>query len=263
MKRALRVSVLSLIAVVLALTATHINAEDDIKVTKASDNMLEGEGFGGPIVSAFYIPSIASLNEKLQSLGYQQRFGEALFGIGVQLFGYAGNSSVLIGGGSSIIIPSSIEGRFDGTNVVATLSGSSGFFEVGYAVVKTPNFEFAPILGIGGGGYTLSFKSKSEAYDFDTIAKNPYSYENRISYGGFSVEVGILTHGKLNISENIIQLCDDLKIKSYSTVGIILKASYIFSIIGNDDTVKSEPSFGNHTISLGLSITFGVKSEKL
>ncbi|MCX8097095.1 MAG: hypothetical protein N3D81_06340 [Spirochaetes bacterium] len=261
MKQVVRVSVLSLIAVVFALTATHINAEDDIKVTRASDNMFKGEGFGGPIVSAFYIPSIASLNEKLQSLGYQQRFGEVLLGIGGQGFGYTGN--VLMGGGGSVIISSSIEGKFNGTNVVATLSGSFGFFEFGYAVIKAPNFEFAPILGIGGGGYTLSFKSKSEAYDFDTIAKNPYSYANGISYGDFSIEVGILTYGKLILSENIIQLCDDLKIKSYSTVGLILKASYIFSIIGNDDSIISEPSFGDHTISLGLSITFGGKSEKL
>lgn len=262
MRQVVKALTLLLLAVIFALNTTYVSAEDDIKVTRVnSDNMFQGEGFGGPILNAIYIPSISSLNDKLQSLGYQQRFGEVLLGAGVQVFGLIGN--VLIGGGNTIIIPSSIEGKFGGTNVVATLSGSFGFFEFGYAVIKTPNLEVAPLLGIGGGEYTLSFKSKSEAYDFNNIAKNPYSYANSISYGGFSIEVGIITHGKLILSENIIQLCEDLKIKSYSTIGLALKASYIFSIIGNDDDVISEPSFGDHTISLGLSITFGGRSERL
>lgn len=248
MKEALKVLVLLLLVVVYVMVARQVNAKSN------------GGGFGGVTFAAIYPADIGVLNDRLQTLGYPQRF-DVLPGVGGLGFGYSGD--VVIGGTGISIIPLSVEGKFNGTNVVAKLSGSFGFFEVGYAAVKTPNFSIIPLLGIGGGGYFLTFKSKSENYDFETIAKNPYSYKNSIPYAGFGVELGLLTHGQLNIGETIVQIHENLKMKSYSSVGILIKISYIFTLVGNNDTIIEEPRFGNHTINLGLSITFGGRSEKL
>ncbi|MCX8029312.1 MAG: hypothetical protein N2712_04875 [Brevinematales bacterium] len=260
MKDVTRKAIFLILIMFLVLAGLRVNAEEsNIKVI--SDSMFYGEGFGGVTFGAIYSPSINSLNDRLHSLGYSKKLNDVIFVIGGQGFGYSGN--VLMGGVGFSVRSSSVENNLNGTNIVVGVSGGFGFFELGYALLKSPNISIVPILGFGGGSYVISFKTKSEVVDFDTIAKNPYSHNNYISYGGTCFELGILTHGQLIVSENIVQISDNTRFRSHGTIGLLLKLSYIFMLATDNTTVVGEPKFGDHNFKLDLTVTFGGRTERL
>ncbi|MFN4245184.1 MAG: hypothetical protein ACK4F9_03420 [Brevinematia bacterium] len=216
-----------------------------------------GGGFGGIQISGLYPSGIPDLNTRLFSLGYNQSFSEVLPGVGG--FGFGIMNKVVISGFGVKVLPITIEGKFNNTNVSATIDGGMGFFEVGYALLSD-NFSLIPMLGIGGGGYLLNFKSKTDAMDFDNVARSPLSYNNTVNYGGCAIELSVLFLGKINLSERKFKW-NEKDVNGYTSVGLSLKLSYLFLILDNDVTIINEPIIGQHNLLIGLSIFFGGGSE--
>lgn len=217
-------------------------------------------GGGGFMVVATYIAGVDGINSKLNSLGYSGRINEVLFGIGGM--GYGIFDRVLLGGYGVSLMSSSVEGRFNGTNVVGEFTGGFGMFEVGYSVFKTKNFEVIPVVNVGGGGFSLDFYSKVDPQEFDNIATRPISYSAYVDYGGVMVGIGVLLPARITFGERITKICEN-NFYSYSTIEAVFRLNYSYTFSTDDDSVIGEPKLLGHSLTFGVSIFFGGYSEKV
>lgn len=217
-----------------------------------------GKGEGSVMVGVIYNQGLSSINEKLTHLGYSPSLGDVLIAIGGS--GYWMQGKVLIGGMGMGSIGSSSEAKINGTNLVAEMSVGLGFFEVGYFLVSENNYSFATIIGIGGGGYNLSVRSKDDVVDFNTLVSSPYSHANYVSWGGFGLELGVILSGRIKLNESFTEI-NNVKIKSTSTIGLNLKVSYIALLQSNDPTIIGEPQFPVHNVMASFGISFGGQGD--
>ncbi len=220
---------------------------------------LKRKGFGGVLVGALYNFGISEVNEALGSYGFP-KFGDVSLGLGGMGFGVL-NSGVVIGGAGLANMPSTTEAKINGTNVSAVMSGGYGFFEVGYSVINSDSFVFAPILGLGGGGTELVFSVKDDkSYDFDEIVRNPITREFGVGYGGFGLELGVLALFAIKTFEKE-KSYNEFNVRTQGAFGVGLKVSYFYIFQVNDPSVMNEPKYSGHNVFASLIISWGGFSE--
>jgi len=135
-----------------------------------------GAGGGGFMFGANRF-DLTALNDKLKAKGFES------LGEGQVFFGGGGygliRGRILLGG----------EGGGFTRDVVsdtqkATLSGGYGFFNVGYVIFSTGNLKLFPLLGIGGGGFSLRIAERRKSLTFDQVLEEP-GQETNMTTGGF------------------------------------------------------------------------------
>jgi hypothetical protein len=153
-------------------------------LTVAAPPFNGGFGCFGPTVGIVNFDSLSNafseggvvLNKKPSSL--QWGFGGA---------GFALIDRVVIGGsgwGSSQTVGSS--------DLRATIAIAGGEFDLGYQVYSLKHLLIAPVLGIGGGGYTIVLQDTSGApTNFPQLLENP-GRTSKISFSGLTLSPQLL-----------------------------------------------------------------------
>ncbi len=123
-------------------------------------------GFGcfGPTVG---IVDFSGLDDALATGSITQKLGSLQWGFGGA--GFALIDRIVIGGsgwGSSQTVGSD--------SLRATVQIAGGEFDLGYQVFSMKHLLIAPVLGIGGGGYTVELQKLSDApVTFGQLLENP------------------------------------------------------------------------------------------
>lgn len=136
-------------------------------------------GFGcfGPTVG---IGDFSGLDNAPAAGGITQKLGSLQWGFGGA--GFALIDRVVIGGsgwGSSQTVGSE--------SLRATIEIAGGEFDLGYQVYSMEHLLVAPVLGIGGGGYTIELQKVSgEPGTFGELLANP-GRTSRISFSGLTL----------------------------------------------------------------------------
>ncbi len=156
-----------LILVVLALTVTAL----------AAPPINGGFGCFGPTVG---IVDFSGLDGAFAAGSITQKLGSMQWGFGGAGFGLI--DRVVIGGsgwGSSQTVGSD--------SLRATIEIAGGEFDLGYQVFSLQHLLIAPVLGIGGGGYTIDLQKLSGTpLTFDSLLKNP-GYTSEVSFSGLTL----------------------------------------------------------------------------
>jgi len=194
-----------------------------------------GFGWFGPYVAAVNFDGLnaafanAGITGKLESMHWMLGGG-----------GYALVDGVVIGGsgwgGTQTVASDSLRARVE-------IGG--GAFELGYSVLSMKHLRVAPVLGIGGGGYTIELQKLTPAVgSFGDLLKNP-GRTATVSYSSF-------------------QLSPQLMITMpISFVGVQLKGGYIYSPMTPEWELKDEgnlnlgPSVAKGTPYASLDVVFG------
>jgi hypothetical protein len=136
-------------------------------------------GFGcfGPTVG---IVNFSGLDDALASGGVSQKLGSMQWGFGGG--GFAIIDRAVIGGsgwGSSLTVGSN--------DLRATVEISGGEFDLGYQLITLKNLLVAPVLGIGGSGYTIELqKLAGMPPTFDSLLRNP-GYTSTVSFSSLAL----------------------------------------------------------------------------
>jgi hypothetical protein len=136
-------------------------------------------GFGcfGPTVG---IANFDSLDNALSSGGITQKLSTMQWGFGGA--GFALINRVVIGGsgwGSSQTVGSE--------SLRATVEIAGGEFDLGYQVFSMQHLLVAPVLGIGGGGYTIELQKLSDSPGtFDKLLEDP-GRTSKVSFSGLTL----------------------------------------------------------------------------
>jgi len=156
-----------LILVVLALATTAV----------AAPPFNGGFGCFGPTVG---IVDFSGLDDALATGGITQKLGSMQWGFGGG--GFAIIDRVVIGGsgwGSSQTVGS------DSLRATVEISGAE--FDLGYQLFSLKRLLVAPILGIGGSGYTIELQKLSDApLTFGQLLENP-GRTSKVSFSGLTL----------------------------------------------------------------------------
>lgn len=156
-----------LILVVLALAATAV----------AAPPFNGGFGCFGPTVG---IVDFSGLDSTFLKGGITQNLGSMQWGFGGA--GFALIDRIVIGGsgwGSSQTVGSD--------SLRATVEIAGGEFDLGYQIFSLKRLLIAPMLGIGGSGYTIELQKLSGMpLTFDSLLQNP-GYTSRVSFSGLTL----------------------------------------------------------------------------
>jgi len=156
-----------LILVALALAATAV----------AAPSFNGGFGCFGPTVG---IVNFSGLDDALATGGITQKLGSMQWGFGGA--GFALIDRVVIGGsgwGSSQTVGSN--------DLRATVEIAGGEFDLGYQLFSLKRLLIAPMLGIGGSGYTIELQKLSGMPPtFDSLLQNP-GYTSKVSFSGLTL----------------------------------------------------------------------------
>jgi len=136
-------------------------------------------GFGcfGPMLG---MVDFTGLDNALQTGGVNQKLSSFHWGFGGA--GYALIDRIVLGGsgwaGSQTV-------GSDSLRVQVEIGG--GEFDLGYAALSVRHLIVAPVLGIGGGGYTIELqKLSATAPNFDELLKHP-GRTSKVSYSSLSL----------------------------------------------------------------------------
>jgi len=138
-------------------------------------------GFGcfGPTVG---IVNFDGLNDAFEDGGVMLKEKPSSLQWGFGGAGFALIDRVVIGGsgwGSSQTVGSE--------NLRATIEIAGGEFDLGYQVFSMKHLLIAPVLGIGGGGYTIELQDTSGAPgSFNQLLKNP-GRTSKVSFSGLTL----------------------------------------------------------------------------
>jgi len=136
-------------------------------------------GFGcfGPTVG---VVKFDGLNHALANGGITQELGSMQWGFGGAAFALI--DRVVIGGsgwGSSQTVGSD--------SLRATVEIAGGEFDLGYQLLSLQHLLVAPVLGVGGGGYTVELqKLPGTPLTFDSLLSNP-GYTSEVSFSGLTL----------------------------------------------------------------------------
>lgn len=197
-----------------------------------------GGGFGGVIVGGA-MPYIDNINMRMTPTGV--KFSNYSYGIG--------------GGGYSIVKKLAIGGAGIGYSQTAEsptlradLSLGMGFFQVGYRVLHLKFLDIIPMIGIGGGGYTIQLRPKLADVDFDSLILNP-GRTSSITTGGFGLAPQLMAMFSLGESKSFINL--------------ILQAGLIWMPqagtwnLSDGAALLNGPGIKSYTPYLNLGVVFG------
>lgn len=172
----------SLIVVLVAVLVMSLLGKDD------------RGGFGGFSVGSIYIDN-SEINDLIGNYGFD-KFDDNFATFGGGGFGRVGSHFLI--GGSGFGIP---ETSVENDSITATLSGGGGFFEMGYIVYQKKGYSFAPILGIGGSGLSISLKPKREdGVTFEDLLLNPKRGVD-LDTGNLSMKFSLMNMFMFNASE--------------------------------------------------------------
>lgn len=142
------------------------------------------EGFGGfgHFNLGIGIPQIQELSSYLKDKGYGNLSNQFIVTGGS---GYGVIKRVLIGGGSGRLLTQTL--RNDSKTL--QISGSYGFFNVGYLIFSNKRFNFYGIFGIGGGSIEFTLIENFSG-GFDTLFVNPPKTA-KFSSGSYALQLSL------------------------------------------------------------------------
>jgi hypothetical protein len=194
-------------------------------------------GFGcfGPTVG---IVDFSGLDAAFATGGITQKLGSMQWGFGGA--GFALIDRVVIGGsgwGSSQTIGSN--------DLRATVEIAGGEFDLGYQVYSLKKLLIAPMLGIGGGGYTIELQKLSGMPpNFDSLLQNP-GYTSRVSFSGLTLSPQLMVTVPI------------------SFVGVQLRGGYCYTpmhpawALEGGSKLASGPSISKGMPFVTLNVVFG------
>lgn len=208
----------------------------------AKAGTANGGGFGafGP---SLVFADFTGLNDALSGAGIARELDGMHWMFGGS--GYALIGRVAIGGmgwgGSQSVASDSLRAR---------VSLSSGEFDMGYSVLSVPHLIVTPMLGIGGGGYTVELERLTGSVpNFDSLLRYP-GRTSSISFSSFTLNPQILITIPV------------------SFVGLQLRGGYLFSPAASEweladgGTMLSGPTVAKGAPYVSLNIVFGGMSAK-
>jgi hypothetical protein len=155
----------------------------------AQENDSKGKHFGGYgyFLSGYQMMDLSSMNDLLVGKGYPElQNGSVSIGGG----GYYLLNNWHIGGEGYGVPGSSAENASYKVNH----GGGYGFLNVGYLVWKTPGFMLMPVVGVGGGGITVTLREKAATTPtFEQILDDP-GREVQLNNGGFMLNFSVMAH---------------------------------------------------------------------
>ncbi|MCD4736239.1 MAG: hypothetical protein K8R53_09365, partial [Bacteroidales bacterium] len=143
--------------------------------SQTSTKVSGGEGY---FIGGYSLHNLSSLNDRLSTFG-QPELNEGTISLGggghfiLNNFMLGGEGHGLIGGNNS------------NADFLTSYGGGYGFFNIGYVLFHTKNAIIYPMLGIGGGGLTLSITDrKKQPVNFDDLLADP-ARESYLSTNNF------------------------------------------------------------------------------
>ena len=194
-------------------------------------------GFGcfGPTVG---IVDFSGLDSTFSEGGIPQKLGSMQWGFGGG--GFALINRVVIGGsgwGSSQTVGSD--------SLRATVGIAGGEFDLGYQIFSVKHLLIAPVLGIGGGGYTIELQKLSDAPGtFENLLKNP-GRTSKVSFSGLTLSPQLMVTVPI------------------SFVGVQLRGGYCYTPsepawgIEGGDKLSSGPTISKGMPFATLNVVFG------
>ena len=194
-------------------------------------------GFGcfGPTVGTV---NFSGLDDALATGGITQKLGSMQWGFGGA--GFALIDRVVIGGsgwGSSQTVGS------DSLRAAVEIAG--GEFDLGYQLFSLKHLLIAPVLGIGGGGYTIELQKLSDAPGtFDRLLENP-GRTSKVSFSGLTLSPQLMVTVPI------------------SFVGVQLRGGYCYTPanpawgIEGGDKLSSGPAISKGMPFASLNVVFG------
>ena len=143
----------------------------------------EARSGGGFFSVGVHHAGIGDLNRQLGGAGYPE-FGRAMLSIGGGGYGLRAGRLMLGGEGYGLITG---ENAVDGRSV--SLQGGYGFFNVGYLTELSPELAVYPMVGLGGGGVSLSIGPRGVPDSFDEVVTDP-NRQVRMQRGGLLLSLG-------------------------------------------------------------------------
>lgn len=225
---------------VVALVLTMLVAVDG--AAARTSRTVSGGGFGGFGPSLMFA-DFAGLNSAFAQAGITQKLDGMHWMFGGS--GYAFIDHIAIGGmgwgGSQSVASDSLRAR---------VSLSSGEFDMGYSVLSIPHLVVTPMLGIGGGGYTI---------ELERLAGSVPSFDSLLRYPGRTSSASF-TSFTLNP-----QLMVTIPV---SFVGLQLRGGYLFAPAASEwelaggGALLSGPTVAKGTPYVSLNIVFGGMDTK-
>jgi len=155
---------------------------------QAQENSNSGKIYGGVgyFQTGYSFFNLNNLNDLLSSSGMPElQNGSVSFGGG----GHSIINSFIVGGeGHGLIGSSSTNAEFS-----VSQGGGYGFFNIGYLALQKSFLTLYPILGIGGGGYSITITDRTNLpTNFNDLLANPQN-QSTLNKGGFMLNFSLGT----------------------------------------------------------------------
>jgi len=152
----------------------------------AQEKAKKSGGGRGYCIMGTSIINIDDLNTKLKSAGYPE-FSNNFFAIGGG--GHGIINKVIIGGQGGSWLAGNEAVTLGGDTYNTSFIGGYGFFDIGYLAISKKGFNVYPMLGLGGGGFTLKIAQDNKP-TFDELLSDPKRSVELIC-GGFLVNLSL------------------------------------------------------------------------
>lgn len=219
-------------------------------------------GFGGFSFGVMYY-DLSSLNTAIGTTGYE-KISSIFKMVGGE--GYAEVGKLLIGGGGFAVLPNYSEHRE--RKITAEITGSFGFFKIGYNAIRKENFLVAPMLGIGGGGMSMYLTREPETTpDFNELLRSPGDTSIISIFGGFSAFGGVVSIFRIPLIERV-EKENGATMKSSSDIGGLLKIGYVHTFdstrfASSGKRIRNAPTLFPGGLLISVSLVFGGRATKI
>lgn len=173
---------------------------------------------------------IDKLNSRLAGKGYP-KFSDSFLTVGGGGHGIV--NRFIIGGEGMAFVTEDRETIISGKTYKNSLTGGCGFFDIGYSAYSHRGLSIYPILGIGGGGFSLNITDRS-APNFDDILSAP-ARSSHLSSASFLLSISVGADYLLNFEQ-----------RPDRTGGLILglRVGYIFAPVTGNWSIDNIEVFG-------------------
>lgn len=177
-----------LIVVTSILFSTNSQSQEQVRRTQ------EVGGMGYSMFGRSTL-DIEALNSRLEGKGYSS-MSKTFFTVGGGCH-WIFNNRVIIGGEVHTLLG---EEATSG-NYKNSINVSYGFFNIGYSVYRKKQFNFYPVVGLGGGTMNLKIGEKPAPLSFDDVLDNP-ERSVELWTGGFLLSLAVGMDYLLILGEN-------------------------------------------------------------
>jgi hypothetical protein len=186
---------------------------------------------------------IDKLNTRLSGKGYP-KFSDSFLTLGGG--GHGVVNRFIIGGEGMAFMTEDREAVVSGKTYKNSLTGGCGFFDIGYSAYSHKGLSIYPILGIGGGGYSLNITDRSSP-KFDEILDTP-GRSSHLSSASFLLSLSLGADYMLNFEK-----------RPERKGGLIfgLRVGYIFAPVTSNWNIDNIEVFGGPKTGIeGLFLHF-------